>query len=231
MENNFKHWANFAEQNMTHKVKPEDLIFVVGYVKTSQWVRLALKERGTYTFDVNPESYGITTLKLGDELVKDEDVVEVQGDNSEKYFNDIQQTFKDRGIIPSVDEFPRRHCLFLLGWKMDKGSLLSPRKIVAAGKPEDLSRDGPSGWRGPVALTSSFVDEIPYADGWQAMLQPDPFFGEFILPLSCLFDDTTSFSTDSAWGTRTAPPTSSCGRSTRVDLFHHPSPLSPSIVS
>lgn len=183
MANNFKHWANFAEHNITHKVKPEDLIFVIGHVKTSQWVRLALKECGTYTFDVNPESYGITTLKLGDDLVKDEDVVEVQGDNSENYFNDIQQALKERGITPSVDEFPRRHCLFLLGWKMDKGSLLSPKKIVAASGPEDLSRGGGDGCKEPVAVAGGVVaHENPSADE-RTMRWHSSFGGESVLPL------------------------------------------------
>lgn len=56
MDRNFKQWADLAVPLMEN-AKAEDLIFVTGYVRTSQWVRLALKKHGTYTFGVDPESY------------------------------------------------------------------------------------------------------------------------------------------------------------------------------
>lgn len=140
--------------------KAEDLIFVTGYVRTSQWVRLALKKHGTYTFGVDPESYVNAFLKLGDEAITDPEAMQVRGDNPESYFNGVQRRLKENGIEPTISEFPRRHCLFVSGWRLDKGSLVSPRKITAAASPEDLPRDEPDRWRGAVrAIDEHAVEE------------------------------------------------------------------------
>lgn len=147
-ERHYQNWVNYAEEFFAAKVKPEELIFVRGWVKTPKWVVATLHRRGVYELYVDmAEELSATLTFGGKDISEDTQLGEVRfgADVSGVRADMVREIIRTNGRpLPDCfrDGDPCTRCLFVKGLKVEN-SFWTPRRVVAAAEPQDPGSDDP----------------------------------------------------------------------------------------
>lgn len=136
-ERHIQSWVNLAENLFAMKMKPEELILVRGYVKTTRWVIVALHKRSTYELyiDLSSDIHATLTSIAKDvhEDIRPSDVrcgFDVYGPRADRIRNAIRSI--DRPLPDSFrDGDPCTRCVFVKGLKVENNFWAQRRVVVA----------------------------------------------------------------------------------------------------